>query len=76
MNRMRQTVVVALLVILTGFAAASSAGASDGATSPAHVPFPLWALFVGVVLVLTGAAVLRRTLSERPLRRRTNGDVS
>ncbi len=76
MNRMRQTVVVAILVALASFGAASSAGAADGTTSPAHVPFPLWALFVGVVLVLVGVGVLRRTLSERPVRRRTDGDVS
>ncbi|MCW2855190.1 MAG: hypothetical protein JWR52_805 [Marmoricola sp.] len=76
MSRARQTLVVAVLVAFASIVATSSAGAASLAPSPDHVPFPLWALFVGVVLVLCGVAVLRRTLSERPLRRRTDGDVS
>ncbi|MCW2755989.1 MAG: hypothetical protein JWQ32_3400 [Marmoricola sp.] len=76
MSRARQALVVAVLVALASLGAMSSASAADLAPSPDHVPFPLWALFVGVVLVLCGVAVLRRTLNERPLRRRTDGDVS
>jgi hypothetical protein len=76
MSRAGQYLVAGILVALATLMAPSSAGAASLSPSPDHGPFPLWALFAGVVLVLGGVIILRRALHERPVRRRTDADVS
>lgn len=61
---------IVLLVAVAGAAFASPAGAATIDPTPADSSFQLWVVAAGVVLVLCGVTVLRRALSERPLRQR------